>query len=155
MVENPSKIIKKEVKAMLLVGEYRHTLDAKNRLFIPAKYRETLGETFYITRKMDTCLAIYSEEEWKKFTDKLNTLPDSVVGDIKQFLYSKTICVTPDSQGRVVLTPDLINYAKIDKSTVIIGVGDHAQVWSEALWDEKERTRDMASMTELLKQLGL
>ena len=140
---------------MLLVGEYRHTLDAKNRLFIPAKYRETLGETFYITRKMDTCLAIYSEEEWKKFTDKLNTLPDSVVGDIKQFLYSKTICVTPDSQGRVVLTPDLINYAKIDKSTVIIGVGDHAQVWSEALWDEKERTRDMASMTELLKQLGL
>ena len=140
---------------MILVGEYKHTLDAKNRLFIPAKIRESLGDSFYITRKMDTCLAIYSETEWTKFSEKLNTLPDSVVGEIKQFLYSKTICVSPDAQGRVVLSPELVNYAKIDKSTTIIGAGDHAQIWSEELWSERERTRDMASMTELLKQLGL
>ena len=84
---------------MLFVGEHKHSLDAKNRLFIPAKYRDMLGDSFYITRKMEKCLAIYSESEWNKLTDKLNTLPDSVVGSIKQFLYSKTISVSPDSQA--------------------------------------------------------
>ena len=66
---------------MTLLGEYRHVVDTKNRLFIPAKFREELGETFYITRKiMEKCLAIYSEAEWQKFSEKLNTLPDSKVG---------------------------------------------------------------------------
>ena len=59
-------------KPMTLLGEYRHVIDAKNRLFIPAKFREELGETFYITRKvMEKCLAIYSEAEWQKFSEKI------------------------------------------------------------------------------------
>ena len=68
------------------VGEYRHTLDAKNRVFIPAKHRELLGDSFYITRKTEQCLAISSEAEWDKLSDKLNSLPDSIVGMAKQFL---------------------------------------------------------------------
>lgn len=140
---------------MLFVGEYKHSLDAKNRLFIPAKYRDMLGDSFYITRKMEKCLAIYSEAEWNKLTDKLNTLPDSVVGSIKQFLYSKTISVSPDSQGRVVLPPELLTYASIDKNTVIIGVGDHLQIWSDKLWEEKESAIDTAVLMEQLRQLGL
>ena len=140
---------------MLFVGEYKHTIDAKNRLFIPAKYRDMLGESFYITRKMEKCLAIYSEAEWSKLTDKLNTLPDSVVGSIKQFLYSKTISATPDSQGRVVLPPELLSYASIDKNTVIIGVGDHLQIWSDKLWEEKEKAIDTEALMEQLRQLGL
>ena len=140
---------------MLFVGEHKHSLDAKNRLFIPAKYRDMLGDSFYITRKMEKCLAIYSESEWSKLTDKLNTLPDSVVGSIKQFLYSKTISVSPDSQGRVVLPPELLTYAGIEKNTVIIGVGDHLQIWSDGLWEEKENAIDTAALMEQLRQLGL
>jgi MraZ protein len=140
---------------MLFVGEHKHSLDAKNRLFIPAKYRDMLGDSFYITRKMEKCLAIYSENEWNKLTDKLNTLPDSVVGSIKQFLYSKTISVSPDSQGRVVLPPELLSYAGIEKNTVIIGVGDHLQIWSDGLWEEKENAIDTAVLMEQLRQLGL
>lgn len=140
---------------MLFVGEFHHTLDAKNRIFIPAKYRTALGDPFYITRKMERCLAIYSEAEWTKMTDKLNTLPDSVVGAIKQFLYSKTVSVTPDGQGRIVLPPELMQYAAIEKNAVIIGVGDHLQIWSDALWSEKENTMDTAALMEQLRQLGL
>ena len=140
---------------MLFVGEFHHTLDAKNRIFIPAKYRTALGDSFYITRKMQRCLAIYSEAEWTKMTDKLNTLPDSVVGAIKQFLYSKTVSVTPDGQGRIVLPPELMQYAAIEKNAVIIGVGDHLQIWSDALWSEKENTMDTAALMEQLRQLGL
>ena len=99
---------------MPFVGEYTHSLDAKNRLFIPAKFREHLGESFYITRKMNkTCLAVYSESEMERLAEKLNDLPDSDVADIKEFLFSKTILVTPDANGRVVLLPAMLAYAGI------------------------------------------
>lgn len=141
---------------MQLVGEYYHTLDAKNRLFIPAKQREILGENFLITRKVgDKCLAVYSAEEWDKFSEKLTQFPDSVVNKLKRFLYSKTITVTPDSQGRIMLTQALIEYAGIDKNVAIIGCGDHAQIWSETAWREDEDNLDTTEMQELLIKLGL
>ncbi len=140
---------------MMFLGEYRHTLDAKNRLFIPAKHREALGAAFYVTRKMEKCLGVYSEEQWSKMTEKLNTLPDSVVGPIKQFLFSKTICVSPDSQGRIVLPAELLRYAEIEKNAVIIGSGDHAQIWSDVLWDEKESQVDTAALMQQLREVGI
>jgi MraZ protein len=141
---------------MTLLGEYRHVVDTKNRLFIPAKFRDELGESFYITRKiMEKCLAIYSEAEWQKFSEKLNTLPDSKVGKIKQFIYSKTAQVTADSHGRILVPANLLSYAGIDKSTVIAGIGDHVQIWDEKAWDDKEAELDLTEMEDLFSQLGL
>ncbi len=137
------------------VGEYRHTLDAKNRVFIPAKHRELLGDSFYITRKTEQCLAIYSEAEWDKLSDKLNALPDSVVGIAKQFLFSKTISASSDSQGRVVIPTELLQYAGIEKNVVIIGVGDHVQIWSEPIWTEKNNNIDMDKLRAMLPTIGL
>lgn len=144
------------VNSLQLVGEYYHTLDSKNRLFIPAKHREILGENFMITRKVgEKCLATYSAEEWEKFSEKLTQFPDSVVNKLKRFLYSKTISVTPDAQGRVMLTPALIEYAGIEKNVAIIGCGDHAQIWAEGAWHEDEENLDTEEMQELLINLGL
>ncbi len=141
---------------MQLVGEYFHTLDAKNRLFIPAKHREILGESFMITRKIgDRCLAAYSSEQWEKLSEKLTQFPDSIVNKLKKFLYSKTISVTPDAQGRVMLSGALIEYAGIEKNVAIIGCGDHAQIWAEGAWHEDEENLDTAEMQELLIKLGL
>ncbi len=141
---------------MTLLGEYRHALDPKNRLFIPAKFREELGETFYVTRKiMDKCLAIYSEAEWQKFSEKLNTLPDSKVGKIKKFVFSKTAQVTADSHGRILIPANLLAYAEIERNTVIAGIGDHVQVWDEATWDTMEQETDLVEMEDLFCQLGL
>lgn len=141
---------------MPLVGEYNHTLDTKNRIFIPAKFREYLGESFYITRKMNkTCLAVYSEAEMNRLADKLNELPDSDVSDIKEFLFSKTILVTPDSNGRVVLLPSMLKYADIQKNAVIIGAGNHLQIWSEDAWNAEEQKRDMSALRSKLSSIGL
>ena len=141
---------------MTLLNEHRHVVDAKNRLFIPAKYREELGETFYITRKIvDKCLAIYSEAEWQKFSEKINTLPDSQVGNIKRFIFSKTAQVTPDSHGRIIVPANLLSYAEIDKNVVIAGVGDHVQIWNESAWDAKEAETDFQEMEALFCSLGL
>ena len=141
---------------MTLLGEYRHVVDAKNRLFIPAKFREELGETFYITRKiMEKCLAIYSEAEWQKFSLRLNELPESKVGKIKQFVFSKTAQLTPDSHGRILIPANLLAYASIEKNAVVAGIGDHVQIWNEDAWDAKEAELDLAEMEDLFVSLGL
>ncbi|MBQ8907956.1 MAG: division/cell wall cluster transcriptional repressor MraZ [Clostridia bacterium] len=141
---------------MTLLGEYRHSVDAKNRLFIPAKFREEFGESFYVTRKMgEECLAVYSEEEWKKLAEKLNTLPDSQVGMLKRFVFSKTAQVTPDTHGRILIPSALLQYASIDKNVVIAGVGDHLQIWNEAMWDTNESELDLDEIASLFRQLGL
>lgn len=141
---------------MTLLGEYRHSVDPKNRLFIPAKFREELGESFYITRKiMEKCLAIYSEAEWAKFSEKINTLPDSKVGKIKQFVFSKTAQVSPDTHGRILIPGVLLKYANIEKNVVVAGIGDHVQIWDEKAWDAKEEELDLAEMEGLFMELGL
>ncbi len=141
---------------MPLVGEYNHTLDAKNRIFIPAKFREYLGDNFYITRKMNKpCLAVYSQEEMEQISEKLNSFPDSEVSDIREFFFSKSSQVTPDANGRVLLLPALLSYADICKNAVIIGAGNHLQIWSEDAWNEQERNRDMDLLRSKLAALGL
>ncbi|MBP3437566.1 MAG: division/cell wall cluster transcriptional repressor MraZ [Clostridia bacterium] len=141
---------------MTFLNEYRHSVDPKNRLFIPAKFREELGETFYVTRKiMDKCLAVYSEAEWTRFSEKLKALPESQVGKIKLFIFSKTVQVSPDSHGRILLPAQLLQYAGIEKSVVIAGAGDHVQIWDEATWDANEKDLNLEEIENLFCQLGL
>lgn len=141
---------------MPFVGEYSHTLDAKNRIFIPTKLRDDLGDHFYITRKMNkSCLAVYSCAEMDRICEQIAQFPDSEVSEVKEFLFSKTIYVTPDSNGRVVLPPNILDYAKIDRNAVIVGAGNHLQIWSDILWAEEEQKRDMVSLRAKLASLGL
>ena len=113
------------------VGEYRHSLDAKNRLFIPAKFRELLGENFAISRTNEKCLLLFSEEGWMQYTDALLNGVPADTKRIARKVFSKTNYATPDAQGRVII-PEL------KKNAVIVGVGNHAEIWSEDNWDKLE-----------------
>ncbi|MCQ2385581.1 MAG: division/cell wall cluster transcriptional repressor MraZ [Clostridia bacterium] len=139
------------------VGESRHTIDAKNRLFIPAKYREELGVSFYITRKLTVeCIGVYSEAQWEVFSQKINSLPDSVVGKIKRFVFSKSALVSHDPHGRILVPPSLLSYAHIDKNAVVAGIGDHLQIWAEDIWDEQQAKDSQSSdISDLARELGL
>ena len=141
---------------MPFVGEFSHTLDVKNRVFMPAKFREQLGEAFYVTRKMNkNCLAVYSESEMEKISEMINRFPDSEVSEIKTFLFSKTVYVTPDANGRVVLIPSILSYAQIEKNVVIVGVGTHVEIWSDKLWEREEADRNLESIRSKLASIGL
>ncbi len=140
---------------MFYVGSYKHALDAKNRLFIPAKFREHLGNGFFITRKFEPCLSIYSSEEWEKYAEKIAALPDSVSEDIQDFIFSNTIYVEPDGNGRVVLSNDLIQYAGIDKNVVIVGAGKQIKIWAEDKWNQRESNRDYDHMKAVMAEYGL
>lgn len=141
-------------------GTFLHSLDPKNRVFVPSKLRSELGETFYVTRKITKkALAVYPAAEWERLKDRLNALPDSEVGDIKIFLFSHSIAAVPDSQGRILLPPDLTEYAEISKELAIVGVGDHVLIYSADAWREEEaeqiKKTNMESMRLKMREIGL
>ena len=137
----------------MLVGKYHHTVDAKNRIFIPVKLKEKLGSAFIITYNVDKCLSIYSHEEWEAYTARFNALPKTQTRNIIRFIFANAAEVEPDSQGRVVLSQEFMEFAQIEKNAVIIGVNDHAEIWSEenynAMYDQEMREDIAAQMIEL------
>ena len=139
----------------MLMGKFTHNLDAKNRLFIPAKHRDQLGETFVITRNIDKCLSVFSMEEWEKYTDKLEQLPTTQAREIARFIYSNAADVQPDSQGRVLIPAELLAYAGIAKGAVVVGCGRHAEIWAEAGYAKLKEEEDVTLMLEELEELGL
>lgn len=121
----------------MLLGEFKHNLDAKNRLTIPAKLRMELGEKPVLTRGLDNCLFIYPNRDWQLFMEKMNNLPlgQKKARDFKRFMLSGASEVEIDEAGRV-LIPDLLKkYAGIEKSIVVIGVQDRIEIWDENSWD--------------------
>ena len=100
----------------MLIGEYQHSLDTKGRVNFPAKLREDLGESFILSKGLgDECLFVYSEEEWNKLTEKLNSLPLSKARALQRFLFAGATQVQPDKQGRILIPQNLRDYAGLQK----------------------------------------
>lgn len=137
----------------MFLGEYSHALDAKNRIFIPAKYREELGETFVITKSVDKCLTVYTMAEWEKLKEKLDSLPATKSRQIKRFMFANAADVSCDSQGRALLSAPLREYAGIDKNTVIIGVGSYLEIWSEENWIRERENENAEEIAQMMEEL--
>ena len=145
-----------ERRRKMLSGEYKHGIDTKNRLFIPARHREELGECFIIAKSIrEKCLRVYSLEEWQAYIRPIEALDGKDKERIVRALSRNAAQVSPDSQGRVVLTPDLIKYAEIDKNTYIVGCGHYSEIWSDTNYEAMVEEEDLASMRDLLESYGL
>ena len=121
----------------MFMGEYHYSIDDKGRLTIPSKLRYDLGEKFIVTRGLDNCLFIYPMDEWNNVISKYKELPNTkdARNFMRFFLSGATVCEF-DKQGRINIQAPLLNYAKLDKECVIIGVNDRLEVWSKELWEE-------------------
>ena len=127
-----------------MYGEYRHTLDAKNRLFIPAKHREELGESFMIARSIrDNCLKVYSMPEWDKYIEPILKMDRKDSEVILRTLHRNAAQVSPDAQGRIVIPPVLKAYANIEKELVTMGAMSKIEVWSKEVWDSPDNDSKM------------
>ena len=118
---------------IMFMGEYHHSLDEKNRIVIPTKFRDELGDKFVIARGLENCLYIYSLEEWDKIVQKLKTLPfnkKDVRTFSRAFFSGASICEF-DKSGRINITSPLVSYAGLKTKCVIIGVNDHLEIWDE------------------------
>ena len=120
-----------------MTGQYQHTVDAKGRLFIPAKLREELGETFYVTMGMDGCLSVYSDESWAKFTEKFESLPYTRTKAMRPLFANAAKC-EPDKQGRFLIPTELREYAGLKQEVTFIGQAGHAEIWDSEAYDKLE-----------------
>lgn len=122
----------------MLMGEYRHNIDDKNRLIVPSKFRDELNESFVITKGLENCLFIYPIEEWNKMVSKLESLPFTKkdARNFVRFFMSGAEETGFDKQGRIQLTASMVSYANILKECVIIGVGNRLEVWSSENWNQ-------------------
>ncbi len=136
-----------------VTGTYEHSIDAKGRLFIPAKLREELGASFYLAMGVDTCLAVYPQESWDRFTEKFASLPEQIQGHA--LFFANAVKCVPDSQGRIVLPQRLRKYADLGKDVVIIGVHDRAEIWSAERWNAEEEEMTPEKMAALMDSLEL
>ena len=135
-----------------MTGTYEHSIDAKSRLFIPAKLREELGTTFYLTMGIDACLAVYPQESWNVFTEKFASLPMSQ-SRVMRPLFANAVKCEPDTQGRIVLPQRLRKYAGLEKDAVIIGVHNRAEIWSAEKWNETEEEMTPEKMAAIMESL--
>lgn len=139
---------------MNMTGTYEHSIDAKGRLFIPARLREELGVSFYLAMGIDACLAIYPQSTWDRFTEKFASMPMSQSKSMRTLFANAAKCEL-DSQGRIVIPQKLRKYAQLEKDTVIIGVNDRAEIWSADRWmaqEEEEMTPE--KMAACMAELG-
>lgn len=138
----------------MFMGEYRHAMDEKGRLTIPAKFREELGERFVLTRGLDQCLFVYPMEEWKNLEGKLKGLPFTKADAraFSRFFFSGAVECELDKQGRVNIPSTLLSFARIEKECVIIGVSNRVEIWSEAGWTAYLREKQ-GSFDEIAEKL--
>ena len=138
-------------------GEYKCTADTKGRLLIPVKMRELFpeGEAMILVRSLDRCINLYTEEKWKSFEDKIATLPETESRLVRRFFYASMQDVEPDSQGRILLPVQLREFAGINKSVVVLGCGDHLEIWDEESYQNYISQNRTADVEEILRRTGL
>jgi len=126
----------------MFYGEFEHSLDRKGRLIIPSKFREALKEAFceklYITRGLDKCLFVFTDEEWKTQESKFKSMPftKSEYRKFNRIFFSGAQESVPDKQGRILLPVFLKEFAAIKRDVMLIGVSNRIEIWSKDLWKE-------------------
>ncbi len=121
----------------MLIGEYAHSLDTKGRVFIPAKFREELGQTFIVAQGIGKCLFVFSQGVWLEFATKLKNVPltDQVSQVfLRRFFASASEC-EPDKQGRILLPSRLRKFAELEKDVTAIGVMTRVELWATENWE--------------------
>lgn len=122
----------------MFMGEFKHSIDAKGRLIIPAKFRDQLNGHFVVTRGLDGCLFGYPMAEWQQMEEKLKTLPLTKrdARAFVRFLYSAATECDIDKQGRINIPDTLCAHADLTKKCVVVGVSNRIEIWSEERWQQ-------------------
>ena len=140
----------------MFMGQYEHTIDAKGRTIIPAKYREGLGETFIITRGLDGCLYLYPSDAWQEFADKLHSLPSTLQNrKIQRQFLSKAMEVSLDKQGRILVPALHREMADLEKDVVFVGMMNRVELWDKARYNTEETEEDEELLASAMDTLDI
>lgn len=143
----------------MFLGEYEHSLDARGRMAIPARFRSLLGEGAVITRHFDGCLVIYPPDVWRAVAERLDALTTTqeAARMAKRFVFSGATECEFDKQGRVLIPAFLRGYAELSETAVVVGQYSRIEVWDRGRWGEISSRAEAESsrIAEQLASLGL
>jgi len=126
----------------MLLGEHEHALDDKNRLTLPARQRDQLGDRVVVTRGLDGCLYVYAAAEWAKLAERVGTL-DALSREartMQRFFFASAMDAELDKQGRIVIPATLLESAGIGRDVTVAGIYDHLEIWDRAAWRDQRQT---------------
>ncbi len=146
-------------KIRMFIGEYKHSVDEKGRLAVPVKFRADLGPLSIITRGLDKCLFLFTQDEWEKLAKKLVALP-LVKANSRAFvrlMLSGAMDSEIDSQGRILIPDYLREYAGLKKQAVVTGLYTRLEIWDEDKWSQYKQKTESSSdeIAEKLGELGI
>ena len=142
----------------MFTGEYRHSVDEKGRMAVPARFRVQLAGGAIVSRWIDGCLAVFTKADWEVLTTKVAGLPIADPGSraFQRFLFGGAIEAELDGQGRVLLPAFLREWAELAGEAVVVGSRDHAEIWAPTRWEGVRRElEDPAKLAEHLSGLGI
>lgn len=134
-------IIKHPTFINMLIGEYIHTLDDKNRISLPVKFRKEMGKSIVVAPGLDNCLALYTLGEWKKISTKLSdsSMLASDNRSFSRFMFGQAVIVDVDGNGRILIPENLKNRSSLSSKVVVIGVQNRAEIWNESTWNDYKK----------------
>ncbi|WP_029504494.1 division/cell wall cluster transcriptional repressor MraZ [Lachnoclostridium phytofermentans] len=139
----------------MFMGEYNHTIDAKGRIIVPSKFRESLGEHFVVTVGLDGCLFVYPSEEWQHFVEQLKNLPgNKEARQLQRYFMAGAADCEVDKQGRILIPSNLRQHAGLDKDIVFVGVLSKIEIWSKERW-ESNSYDNMDEIADHMSEFGL
>lgn len=143
----------------MFLGEFQHAVDEKNRLILPAKFREAFADGLIFTKGFENCLFVFSRAEWPRIEEKIRSLQllkkDS--RKLSRFFFGGASEEVLDKSGRVVIPANLKAFAELEKDVVIVGVSNRLEIWSKANWERyvAEAGRSYEETAEELADIGL
>ncbi|MFR8003119.1 MAG: division/cell wall cluster transcriptional repressor MraZ [Hydrogeniiclostridium sp.] len=139
----------------MLIGEYQHSIDPKGRVIVPSKFREDLGERFYVTKGMGKSLFVLSPKEWEKLQEQIMAMPMSKARQLQLYFFAGAAEVEPDKQGRILLPQHLRDHAGLTKDIAFVGVSRRAEIWDAESWAAFNASLTQESIAEAMDELGL
>lgn len=139
----------------MFIGEYNHSVDIKNRLALPSKFRTELGGTVVVTRGLDQCLFVYPLIVWQELAQKLGTMPigESATRSFVRLMLAGASDVHADAQGRVLIPDYLKQYASIEKEVIVAGLFNRLEIWDVKKWQEYKEVAEK-NTDEIAENLG-
>jgi MraZ protein len=143
----------------MLIGEYTHTIDEKNRLSLPAKFRSEMGKKVVLTPGLDNCLFVFTKGQWSKIEEKLNqsSLLQADNRSFNRFMFGGAVEADIDALGRILVPDFLRERANLKSKVSVVGVSDRVELWNDKAWADYKKVveKQADSLAEKLGQVGV
>lgn len=143
----------------MLIGEYIHTMDGKNRISLPVRFRKEMGKKIIVAPGLDNCLSAYTQKEWEKISSRLSESSMLAADNrsFNRFMFGGAVEVDVDSIGRILIPEFLADRAALKEKVAMIGVQNRVEIWNEKRWREYKQVveRQADQLAEKLGQVGV